>query len=167
MGGPRRSGAPKHPLDCHERALRLLSVRPRSRRELEIRLLRAGFETEEVAVELERLEAVGLIDDAAFARSVVQHEVVVRRAGRRAVVASLGAKGVDRGIIDEALGELPPGEEARALELARSRAARMATSPPDKAFRRLVGFLVRRGYRGATARWAAGVALGMDRGDGS
>ena len=40
----------KQPLDCHERALRLLAVRPRARRELESRLRQAGFETAEVSV---------------------------------------------------------------------------------------------------------------------
>ena len=56
---------PKNPKSCHERALGLLAVRPRSRRELERRLLQAGFEPEEVQDTLGRLERVGLIDDAA------------------------------------------------------------------------------------------------------
>ena len=43
--------------DCHERALGLLAVRQRSRRELERRLLQAGFEDDEVQESLERLEA--------------------------------------------------------------------------------------------------------------
>jgi len=100
---PRRSRrAPKHPLDPHERALRLLSVRPRSRRELQTRLLRAGFDAEEVGQELSRLEEVGLIDDEAFARQVAEHEVVVRGSGRRAVVDRLMAKGVERATVEPA-----------------------------------------------------------------
>ena len=51
---------PKNPKSCHERALGLLAVRPRSRRELERRLLQAGFEPEEVQDTLGRLERVGL-----------------------------------------------------------------------------------------------------------
>ena len=46
---------PKNPKSCHERALGLLAVRPRSRRELERRLLQAGFEPEEVQDTLGRL----------------------------------------------------------------------------------------------------------------
>jgi regulatory protein len=143
----------------------LLSVRPRSRRELELRLLRAGFQTDEVLDELDRLETVGLVDDATFARDLAEHEVSVRGVGRRAVVSSLAAKGVDRAIIDRTLDELPPDDEPqRALGLARSRAARMAALPPQKAYGRLVPFLLRRGYGGATARWAAAVALGLEAG---
>ena len=50
-------------------------------------------------------------------------------------------------------------EEARALELARERAPRLAGLPRDKAFGRLSSLLMRRGYDPTTARDAAGRAL--------
>jgi regulatory protein len=164
MAGPRRSrGAPKHPLDCHERALRLLSVRPRSRRELQTRLLRAGFDAEEVGEELSRLESVGLIDDEAFARQVAEHEVAVRGSGRRAVVDRLMARGVDRAVIDRALEDLDASdEESRALALAETRVGRLASLEPRDAYRRLVPFLQRRGYGTGVAHRAAARALGLD-----
>src|SRR6266542_2505023 len=49
-----RSRRPKRPLSCHDRALRLLAVRPRSRREMESRLRSAGFDAEMVAEEVAR-----------------------------------------------------------------------------------------------------------------
>jgi regulatory protein len=153
----------KQPLDCHERSLRLLSVRPRSRRELELRLLRAGFETEEVDEELARLEAVGLVDDEAFARQVVEHELSVRRSGRRAIVGRLAAKGVDRGTIERSIDDAGGEADAeRALEVARERARRLTGLAPQQAFSRLMGFLARRGYDASVARRAAREALGID-----
>jgi regulatory protein len=150
-------------LDCHERALRLLSVRPRSRRELHVRLRRAGFEVDEVEAELARLEAVGLVDDEAFARAVVEHELTVRRSGSRAVGSRLASKGVDRATIEAALQEAPGPEDAeRALELARTRVSRLSGLGPEQAFTRLVGFLARRGYEPSLARSAARTALGVD-----
>jgi regulatory protein len=150
-------------LDSHERALRLLSVRPRSRRELQQRLRGAGFEADEVEAELARLEAVGLVDDEAFARAVVEHELTVRRSGRRAVGSRLAAKGVDRATIEAALEEVSGPEDAeRALELARSRVSRLSGVGPEQAFTRLVGFLARRGYEPSVARSAARLALGVD-----
>jgi len=147
-----RQRAAKHPLDLHERALRLLAVRPRSRRELEVRLRRAGFEADEVDEELIRLESVGLVDDGAFARELAEHHVKSRRSGRRAVVGALAAKGVSRQVIEEAVAGLGEGEEDRAFELARERAPRLAGLPPDKAFARLSSLLMRRGYDPSTAR---------------
>lgn len=154
----------KHPLDCHERALRLLAVRPRSRRELRSRLLRAGFPDDEVEDELARLEAVGLVDDEAFARLFAEHQVTERRAGRRAVANALAAKGVARATIEGALEQIGGDDVARAEDLARDRARRLAGQRPDQAFSRLVSFLARRGYDGGTARRAARLALGLDPG---
>lgn len=160
-----RQRAPKNPLDVHERALRLLAVRPRSRRELEIRLRRAGFEPDEVGEELIRLEAVGLVDDAAFARELAEHHVTSRRSGRRAVVGALAAKGVPRSVIEEAVAGLGQDEGDRALDLARDRARRLTGIPPDKAFARLSSLLMRRGYDPTTAREAAAKALRPPEGE--
>jgi regulatory protein len=149
-------------LSCHDRALGLLAVRPRSRRELQGRLLRAGFDREEVGDELERLTAVGLLDDARFAEELAGHAVGVKLAGRRAVASALAAKGVDRATIEATLEGIGGDERERAVELARTRVRRMAALPPETAYRRLVSLLVRRGYEGGTARWAAAAALRAD-----
>jgi regulatory protein len=134
-------------------------VRPRSRHELGSRLRLAGFDAEAVREELDRLEAVGLLDDASFARAVAEHQVKARHAGHRVVFSALAAKGVDRGTIEETLASLGGDEEMRAEELARERAGRLAGLPPEKAFARLVGLLQRRGYDGSVARSAARSAL--------
>lgn len=151
--------AAKNHLDLHERALRLLAVRPRSRRELEVRLRRAGFEPAEVDEELIRLEVVGLVDDEAFARELARHHVISRRSGRRAVVEALAARGVSRQVIEEVVAGLGQDEDGRALELARERASRLAGLAPDRAFGRLSSLLMRRGYDPQTARDAARRAL--------
>jgi regulatory protein len=161
-----RTGRATQPLGCHERALRLLAVRPRTRRELEIRLLRAGFERDEVEGELARLEAVGLIDDEDFARQAAEHELTVRRSGRRAVGSRLAARGVGRQTIERTLTQLDPDdEEDRALELARARVARLGALDKRAAYRKLVPFLQRRGYAAGDAHRAASRALGLDDGD--
>jgi regulatory protein len=157
--GHGRSRESKQRRDCHERALRLLSVRPRSRHELASRLRSAGFESAEVQEELDRLEAVGLVDDRSFARAVAEHQVKVRRAGRRAVFSALAAKGVDRGTIEETLASLGGDEEGRAEALALERARALANLPSEKAYLRLVGLLQRRGFDDSVARSAARVAL--------
>lgn len=135
-----------------DRALGLLTVRSRSSEELRRRLLRAGYEEAEVAEAIEDLTAVGLVDDERFAREVVAHQVHRKLAGRRAAVASLrragiGAEDAERAVDQAAAGD----EEARAEELARTRLGRLASLEPPVAYRRLVGFLQRRGYDTRTA----------------
>ena len=150
---------PKNPKSCHDRALGLLAVRPRSRRELERRLLRAGFEPAEVRDVLERLERVGLIDDEAFARQYAEHRFGVRREGSRAVVSGLRAAGVAPSLAAAASEEASDDEEARAGALARSRASRLTGVEPARAFSRLTSLLMRRGYGPEIARRAARQAL--------
>jgi regulatory protein len=152
----------RRPLDCHERALRLLAVRPRARRELESRLRQAGFETAEVSSELDRLEEVGLLDDGAFARELADHHLTVRGSARRAVAGALASKGVSRETIDRTLAGLEQDESVRALEVATERARRLTSLKPEAAYGRLVSFLARRGYDGGTSREAARAALGLD-----
>ena len=154
----------KQPLDCHERALRLLAVRPRARRELESRLRRAGFDQDEVSAELDRLQEVGLVDDDAFARELAEHHVTVRGSGRRAVASALASKGVSRETIERTLADQQGDEGERALEVARERARRLTGLRPEVAYGRLVSFLARRGYDGSTSREAARAALDADAG---
>jgi regulatory protein len=151
----------KQPLDCHERALRLLAVRPRARRELESRLRRAGFDTADVSSELDRLEDAGLLDDGAFARELADH-LTVRGSARRAVAGALASKGVSRQTIEQTLAGLGGDESIRALEVARERARRLTSLRPEVAYGRLVSFLARRGYDGGISREAARAALGID-----
>ena len=161
--GGRRSDGPRGTV--HDRALRLLAVRDRSRREMERRLLQIGFEADAVAGELERLDAAGLLDDERFARALVEAQVVGRRAGRRAARDALLAKGVARDVADRAVDEAagsPEDEEARAEALARRRAPSLGSLEPATAFRRLHGLLVRRGYDPGLARSVATRVLAVD-----
>ncbi|HKX25237.1 MAG TPA: regulatory protein RecX [Actinomycetota bacterium] len=137
-----------------DRALRLLSVRSRSRVELERRLARAGYEPNEVAAAIADLEEVGLVDDERFARELA--EAKRRRGmGRRAGLAALRAKGVDRETAEQAVGEVNPEDEAdRAYELARARLERLRARAPDVASRRTVEYLIRRGFEPVIARTA-------------
>ena len=134
-------------------------MRQRSRGELERRLVQAGFDADEVDAELERLELVGLIDDEAFARAVVESRMGARGESRRVVAMHLSRAGVTAEISSEALDDAPDDDEARAARLAEARARRLAGIEPRVAFERLCGFLVRRGYAPDVARAAARRAL--------
>jgi regulatory protein len=155
----KRSGKRK---DVHERALGLLAVRQRSRGELERRLVQAGFEHGEVDEELQRLEAVGLIDDEAFARAVVESRMGSRGESQRVVAMHLTRAGVSSDVATGALDDALEGDEERAQRLAETKAMRLGGLEPQVAFQRLYGFLARRGYSPDVARTAARRALAVD-----
>ena len=154
LAGPRRAHT-----SAKDRALRLLSVRSRSRAELRRRLTQAAFEPAEVEEVLEDLERVGLVDDDRFARDLVGDRAAVRLTGARAIRAELLRLGVRAEVAEAALAEA--GDEAeRARALALKRAPRLRALSPEAAYRRLYSLLLRRGYGHGTASAACAEALG-------
>jgi regulatory protein len=158
LAGTRRAHSSGPTGTAKDRALRLLGVRWRSREELRRRLRQAGFEAEEIDAALEDLTRTGLVDDDRFAVEVVRDQTSRRGSGDRAIRAALAAKGVAPEAVAAAMASLGD-EPGRALELARTRATRLRSLPPEAAFRRLQGLLQRRGYTAGVSREAARAAL--------
>ncbi|MFI5718430.1 recombination regulator RecX [Nocardia sp. NPDC051750] len=131
-----------------EACLRLLAVRARSRAELGQRLSAKGFATEVTEQVLDRLAEVGLVDDAEFARQWVQQRHRFSGKGRQALAQELRRKGVAREAAAAALEDVTADDETeRATELVRRKLRTLpAGLDREKAIRRLVGMLARRGY---------------------
>jgi len=140
---------------ARDAALSLLSHRARSSAELERRLRRKGFEPEMAESTVERMEALGMVDDASFAESFVRDRVRLRPHGRRRLAQELRAKGVDEDTARDAIEQVMAREEASEIDLARAAAARWKPRPgeePERARRRLHAFLARRGFGGDVVR---------------
>lgn len=143
--------APEVESAAREACLRLLTDRPRSRRELDQRLRSKGFEPEVAERVLDRLEQVDLVDDGAFAQAWVQSRHTYAGKGRRAMAMELRLKGVADHHVATALAQVDDEAEAtRARELVQ-RKLRSLTVPEDTqqraaVVRKLVGVLARRGY---------------------
>jgi regulatory protein len=129
--------------------LRLLTVRARTRAELEGQLTKRGYPDDVTALVLDRLTQVGLVDDADFAEQWVQSRRVNAGKGKRALAAELRTKGVDNEVIAATLAGIDAGaERQRAEQLVRDKLRREKLGGDDdpKVMRRLVGMLARRGY---------------------
>jgi len=96
---------------------------------------------------LDRFEDAGLINDVAFAETIVAG----RRAGRGLSASSINrelrTKGVDDGIIEQVTESITAEDEVTlATTLATRRARSMTQLAPEVRKRRLIGFLQRKGY---------------------
>lgn len=135
-----------------KRALGLLDQRARSRQELRGRLLDLEFEERIVDEVLDDLTAVHLLDDETFAREWVRQRHARRGKSTRVLNRELTDKGVDAATRAAALDQIDPeDEESTARELARKKARSVKDVPSDraerdKALRRIVGVLARRGF---------------------
>ena len=140
---------------AREAALRLLAVRPRSAAELARRLRMKGYGPEIGEEVIGRLREMGMIDDAAFAGTLVRDRVRLRPQGSRRLASELRQKGVDDETARAAIRETIEGEATDEHDLARRAAEKWRTragEEPERARRRLHGFLARRGFDGETIR---------------
>ncbi|MBS2988110.1 recombination regulator RecX [Rhodococcus erythropolis] len=127
--------------------LRLLTDRARSRSELETKLSGRGFEPEIITNVLDRLQEIGLIDDADFANQWVHSRHTYSGKGKRALAVELRLKGIDQDVASEALSQIDPEDEReRAAELVRRKLKNKPVDDRDKVTRRLVLMLARKGY---------------------
>jgi regulatory protein len=124
-----------------------LTGRARTRSDLEKKLAQRGVPAEVATRLLDRFEEVGLVDDAAFAREWVAQRQEGRGLARRALAQELRRKGIDDEVAREALDEIDPDDEDTAARaLVRKKLRSMRGLDHDKATRRLVGMLARKGY---------------------
>ncbi len=130
-----------------ESALRILSIRDHSERELFQKLKKRGFEVERIVSLIERLKETGVLDDRRFAISYARWRRK-KLYGNRKIYAELLNKGVDRELALEAIESV--SEEMGEAEAARTLARKKGTRG-EKLFR----FLVQRGFSMEVAREVA------------
>lgn len=126
-------------------ALNFLSFRPRSKREIEDYFRRRKLAPEIGTAVVERLERIGVLDDREFAHFWVENRQTFRPRGTRALKAELRQKGIEQEIIDDTLADL--GDEAETAYVAGMKKARSySTADEREFFRKMLGFLQRRGF---------------------
>jgi regulatory protein len=140
---------------AHRAALRAVARRAHARLDLRRRLLQKQHPPAAVDGALDRLSAAGLLNDARFASD---YAVAKARRGRgpARLVCDLQAQGVERRVAEHAVRTslaaegVDPAGTVRTL--AAKRAKQLAGLPPVVQKRRLVAFLIRRGFGGPGLR---------------
>lgn len=133
-----------------ESALRLLSYRQRSVRELSQRLYRKGYRRPVVEATVARMQELGYLDDAAFARFWSETRQSIRPRSKRLLAADLRSRGIASETADEATAEI--SDEEAAYEAA-GRRIRSFRGLEHRAFRERLGrFLTSRGFSYDVAR---------------
>ncbi|MCB0215303.1 MAG: RecX family transcriptional regulator [Caldilineae bacterium] len=135
-----------------DRALAFLEHRPRSRREVQDKLI--GEDCDPIPVErvLERLEALALVDDARFAEWWVSNRLQHRPRGERALRHELRQRGIDEAVAQAAVQGLDEHELARRVAL--EQAERYRGHDRQRFDRRLGSWLQRRGFGWEAVRGA-------------
>lgn len=136
-------------LRARRAALDLLAYRAQTAHEIRTKLARKGFSEEAAEAAAARMDELGYIDDADFARAFVRGRLAGRGYGPERLRMDLRRRGVAAKLIEEAL-EDEVEEDAlyeTALRHGRRRWLRLASEPDAFKRRKKLGdFLLRRGY---------------------
>ena len=144
-------------------ALRKLTARARTRDELDRALRAANVPPNVKESVLNRMQDVGLLDDASFAVDWVASRQRLRHLSRRTLWRELQAKGFERSDIDKALEEVDfHSELTTARDLVARKRPAMSGLARDVQYRRLAGILTRRGFDTAVTVQVLDESLGPE-----
>jgi len=134
-------------------SLRMLAATPKSRKQLEKKLIDKGYFAEVVEEILNRLEETHILNDKAYATNVMSRYQGAKSSGRKRIEFELKKRGVSGKVREELLSEISGDDErVRARELADNRWDRFKNLEFQKRKKKVYDFLCRRGFDFQIAR---------------
>ncbi len=148
------------PTDAKAYALKLLSYRARSKKEMIERLAGKGFEASRIDVTLKLLEDAGLINDKLLASDLLHYSAERKYLGKRGIRMYLTKRGIDKELTDKTLSaHTAEMEEKAAIEFVERRLRTLRSYPENVIKQRLWGMLQRRGFSFDVIKKAVGSVL--------
>ncbi len=127
-------------------ALNFLSYRQRSEKEVRDKLKDKDYEINYIDKAISYCKEHNYINDREFAISFIKDKINLNNLGTYRIKRELILKGIDEKIIDDLLIEDEDEEYNRALEIAKKKYSTYRIDDKMKIYRRLGGFLQRKGY---------------------
>jgi len=127
-----------------QRALNLISYRPRSEAEVRNNLTKHQIPEDITTAVIARLRETGILNDQQFAEAWVDNRATFRPRSKLALRMELKQKGIDEDIIEETLASVK--DEEQAFEAGQKKARQLRDADEQEFKRKLFGFLARRGF---------------------
>ncbi|MBR3833203.1 MAG: regulatory protein RecX [Lachnospiraceae bacterium] len=126
-----------------DKAVNLLAFKDRTVQEINIKLKEKGYSSEEVDEAVEKLSYYGYLNDQRYTISYFKDNA--SKKGKKLIVRELDQKGVDKNVIVDVLDDMNIDELHVVEDIIKRRYASIDLED-DKAYRRLVGYFLRRGF---------------------
>jgi regulatory protein len=141
----------------YEKAIKLLSYRPRSRKEIQAHLLQKLKLTDKAEAEkknfeksveevLSRLEKIGQVNDSEFAKWWVEQRTKFKKTSPRIVKSELLSKGIDREIVAKVLAAVEIDPIQLATDAVRKKLPRYKNLDPKEFRLKTSRFLASKGF---------------------
>ncbi|MCR3954993.1 MAG: RecX family transcriptional regulator [Gudongella sp.] len=134
------------------KAYQYLSFRQRTQKELEDYLVRKEFSRNTVDIVIEQLREAGYVNDLDFARAYIRDKTSHKSFGPYRIRNELAQKGISKESMEQALDEEYHEEIQDLVDLVRSKYSSILADRTEKGFRRIGGFLQRKGHSYETIR---------------
>lgn len=129
---------------AQQRAVNFIAYRPRTEREVRLRLKKAGADEETINSVVARVKDAGLLDDEAFGKAWVESRLRANPRSRRMLAWELRQKGVGDDDVQAALEDV--NDEEAAFRAAQKRWPKVKALEPRERKRKLMEFLSRNGF---------------------
>ncbi len=127
---------------AREYVYRLLALRPRTEKEIALKMKQKGFAQDIIDNTTVLLKEYGYIDDAGFAQLWVRSRCQLKPMGKRRLFQELYSKGIEKMVIETALNRLTPEMEYNmAMKIVQRKKAKGNIDP-----QKIYPFLQRRGF---------------------
>lgn len=130
-----------------DKAISLISIRPRSKKELKDKLILKKYELNLIDKVIRQLEKDKLLDDKIFAKQWVYHRTEFSGLGKRRIELELFKKGVDQNIAKKEVLKIADTQQFdKAFDLASKKYPLLKDEDKYKKREKLSAFLARKGY---------------------
>ncbi len=132
-----------------DRAVNLLTYKPRSIKELRTRLMEKDWTNSEIVEEvLQKLEGYGYLNDAQFAKSFAASKIRQKPIGKRVLQQKLAERKLDKEIVAEAIEKaFEETPEAEIIDRAIEKRLRVKGVPKERNdVKKFYDFLLRQGF---------------------
>lgn len=130
-----------------DKAMSLISIRPRSKKELKDKLILKKYELNQIDKVIRELEKEKLLDDKIFAKQWVYHRTEFSGLGKRRIELELFKKGVDQNIAKKEVLKIADSQQFdKAFSLASKKYSLIKDEDKYKKREKLSAFLARKGY---------------------
>lgn len=132
---------------AYDTALRFLTPKARTVREVELKLDEGSYSEGEIMQTVERLIEAGLLNDEKYARDFIESRLSTKPVSRFRLSEQLKAHHIPSDIIEAALSELESGAELEnAKQVAKKFLRQFENTPEEERLRRVYTRLQTRGY---------------------
>lgn len=132
--------------NAKSKAYHYLSFRQRTQKEMEEYLTKKEFSQSTIQLVIKSLSESGYIEDLEFARTYVRDKTTFKNFGPYRIRNELSQKGISKELIDLALEEEYHEEIKELVDLVKTKYSSILQDDSQKRYRRIGGFLQRKGH---------------------